>query len=44
MPAISGACFAACGRTLGYTSVNPECQQPRGACACLCHESNSGPR
>jgi hypothetical protein len=42
MAALSRECFAACGRTHGYETANPDCHQPN--CACLCHESNAGRR
>lgn len=42
MAALSRECFAACGRTHGYDTPNPDCEQPH--CACLCHMSNSGRR
>jgi hypothetical protein len=42
--AISRECFEQCGRTRGYETVNPGCEQPRGGCQCLCHESNAGRR
>ena len=45
MAALSGECFEQCGTTRGYhEGPNPDCEQPRGACSCLCHLSNSGRR
>ena len=44
MAALSGECFEQCGSTRSFEEPNPDCQQPRGACSCLCHESNAGRR